>query len=204
MRSEVSDRPNDDQPRSRFAEPRDPKKVFVPEYYQHLHDTSKAYRTNNWLLPHVPTLLAAHPRSVLEIGCGNGRATRELALGVEQVYALDWAKSPALEGLPANVSYLQADVRAAVFPEVDMIVSADVLEHFPPADLELLIAKLACGARHGFHVIACYDDAHSHLALAAPQTWLDLFRRSEPGYRLACVDERRGDPQKLVCIISNL
>jgi cyclopropane fatty-acyl-phospholipid synthase-like methyltransferase len=43
------------------------------DYYQQLHDSNRAFIDNNWLLPELDALRALGGRSILEVGCGNGR-----------------------------------------------------------------------------------------------------------------------------------
>lgn len=187
-----------------FDQPRPAVGVMTSDYYQAQHDRLEAYRTNNWLVPYVPAITATRPRSVLEIGCGNGKATRLLAAHVAQVHALDWARSPEIDHLPANVAFLEGDVCVLDLPSVDCVASADVLEHFPPDALMPLIERLASCSRRGLHVIACYDDGHSHLSIGRPAHWLALFQAISPDYSLLDVIHRRGDDRQVTCTISNL
>lgn len=186
-----------------FSQPRDDAAVLQSAYYTSLHTGTSAYRVNNWLLPYASSIIALQPRSVLEVGCGNGLATRKLAAGVPHVYALDWVRSPELVQLPDNVTFMQADVRTVDLPVVDVIASADVIEHFPPKQLLPLIEKLVSSGRYGLHVIACYDDGHSHLSIARPAHWLALFQAVARDYRLVNIERRRGSDQQLVCTITN-
>lgn len=186
-----------------FAQPRDPGAVLASSYYQAQHDNLKPYQVNNWLVPYIPVVVAAQPRSVLEIGCGNGIATRQLAASIADVRALDWALSPMLVDLPPNVTFVQGDVRTQNLPPVDLVASADVLEHFPREELLPLVERLVGCARNGLHVIACYDDGHSHLSVARPAHWLALFQAVDPDYRFLDVMYRRGDAAHITCTITN-
>jgi SAM-dependent methyltransferase len=173
-------------------------------YYQELHDTNVYYGINNWLLEHLDCIIAARSKSVLEIGCGNGAAARAMSKHVERVFALDWARSPKLGLLPENCDFIQADVRSVELPSVDLVASADVLEHFTPIDVGEVLKKLHSTAAKNFHVISCYDDKHSHLTIAAPRYWLAAFRTLSPDYRLVKLAFRRGRPEEMVCCITNI
>jgi SAM-dependent methyltransferase len=185
------------------GQPHRPNAALDSAFYDRQHEDAE-YRQNNWLLDQLTLLKAIQPRTVVEIGCGNGRFLRAVAPYVASVVGVDWAQSPELLDLPANVTVLRLDVVAAPIPCGDLICSADVLEHFAPRDLDQVISKLARAGPYQHHVIACYDDGHTHLSLVPPVGWLALFRKHCPTAYLADVHYRRNDPTQIVCIISNL
>lgn len=187
-----------------FQRPRSGEETNQASYYQKVHEEIEAYATNNWLIPHLPCIVAVKPSTVIEIGCGNGHATRELAKHAQHVVAVDWARSPQLAKLPSNVEFLQGDIRNASLPRSDIAVSADVLEHFDPDDVLAVIKNIHASATFNYHVIACYDDNHSHLAVARPGHWLALFLKSAPSYRIASIEKRRNQDDQLVCAITNI
>src|SRR6185436_7398849 len=113
---------------------------------------------------------------------------------VTKVIGVDWATSPELQNLPDNVQVLRADVVADPIPFGDFVCSADVLEHFSPSDLDGVVAKLVRAGHYQHHVIACYDDGHSHLSILPPAAWLALFRKHCATAYLADVRYRRNDP----------
>ena len=140
----------------------------------------------------------------MEIGCGNARFLKELAPHVERATGLDWAVSPVIGTLPNNVSVMRADVTQDEIPTADLICSADVLEHFRPEAIAGVVKRLHDSARYNFHIIACYDDNHSHLTIMPPEKWLALFQTLSPDYRLVKSWARRWKkPRDKVCIISN-
>ncbi|MEN9773884.1 MAG: hypothetical protein RL322_954 [Pseudomonadota bacterium] len=178
-------------------------------YYQDLHESNPAFQHNNWLIEELPVLAALGGRSLLEVGCGNGRFLREAARSWSEVVGLDWARSPliaeVLRDCP-NVRFIQADVRAFRWPQrFDVLASADVLEHLPPSALAETLPNLHRMARLNFHKIACYDDGHSHLSIHPPEWWLARFQDLAPdaGYRLHRVTARKGDPTKQVITLTN-
>lgn len=175
------------------------------DYYQQLHDHDAGYQENNWLVSERENFLAsARGGTLAEIGCGNGKFTKLAAAEVNRVLAFDWARSPSLLDLPENVTFVQGDVRQQAIPNVDVLCSADVLEHFTPNDLSPLIAKFSAAAVKQYHVIACYDDSHSHLTVMPPGAWLALFWQHCPDAKLRRIDCRRKRSDQLICVITNI
>lgn len=172
-------------------------------YYQALHERDIGYKTNNWLISEFDKIAAAQPRKLLEIGCGNGRFLAAAAEVIPEVIGLDFAKSPELEKMPPNVSFQQADLLTCELPQVDLVCSADVLEHFPFEQLSHIAGKLSSAGRLQYHVIACYDDGHSHLSIMPPSSWLAVFKDYCHDIRLMDVRPRRQSPNQLVCVLGN-
>lgn len=199
--------------RSEYAAAADPKvahRNVKAEDYQALHDKDANYQANNWLMEHIETLKRGNFASVAEIGCGNGRFLKAFAPFAERILALDWARSPLLDPLPPNVEFRRTDLMAPdPLPEAALYCSADVLEHFRPETLPGLVERLHRAGATNYHVIACYDDTHSHLAVFHPGQWLSLFQAHDPAYRLTAVAPRpgetlRGGPNKVVAVVTNM
>lgn len=172
--------------------------------YQRLHDGDVGYQNNNWLVDHAAIIETARPGTIVEVGCGNGQFLRAIAGRVGNVVGLDWARSPLLGHLPANVTFQATNVLVDAIPRGDLCCSADVLEHFEPHALPGLLKKLHESAPINYHVIACYDDGHSHCAVLHPGQWLGLFRSLDASYEIAAIIPRRGRPDQVVCVITNL
>ncbi|TGN52617.1 class I SAM-dependent methyltransferase [Paracoccus liaowanqingii] len=173
------------------------------DYYKELHYTNESYKSKNWLVDEIEYISEHLSGEVIaEVGCGNGRFTRLIAQKVKNVYAFDWVRAPGMENLPENVHFLEGDILHESIPRVDLLCSADVLEHFSANDLPVVIARLTAAARQQYHVIACYDDGHSHLTVMQPSAWLALFWRFLPEAKILGISCRRNDPKQLVCIIS--
>jgi SAM-dependent methyltransferase len=185
------------------GDPHRPDEALTASFYDQQHEDAD-YRRNNWLLDQAEIIKRIAPRTIVEVGCGNGRFLRAVAPYVRQVIGVDWALSPELVDLPDNVSVLRVNVVTDAVPAGDVICSADVLEHFAPRDIDAVVSKLVGAGRFQHHVIACYDDGHTHLSILPPSAWLATFRKYCPTAYLAAVDYRRRDPTQIVCIVSNL
>ncbi|MBP2462075.1 MULTISPECIES: class I SAM-dependent methyltransferase [unclassified Rhizobium] len=176
---------------------------LLASYYQDLHEGNDAYRENNWLTSELNEILSISGNGrVVEIGCGNGQFTAIIAPHVAVVHAFDWAKSDYMEAPPENVTFHHGDVRIQPIPQADVVCSADVLEHFAPTDLAPVVAKFCSAGAAQHHVIACYDDGHSHLTVMPPSAWLALFKRFCPTAYIQRIECRRNNAEQLVCVIS--
>jgi len=123
------------------GDPHRPDENLTSAFYDRQHEDAD-YRRNNWLLDQVATVKNIAPRTIVEIGCGNGRFLRAVAPYATQVIGVDWAHSPELVDLPDNVSVLRVNVVTGAVPAGDVICSADVLEHFAPRDIDAVVSKL--------------------------------------------------------------
>lgn len=175
-------------------------------YYQTLHETHPAFQNNNWLTQDFEILRGWPGRSILELGCGNGRFLEKAADHWSRVVGVDWARSPVLDEVierKPNVSFVQADTLSWQPTEsFDVVVSADFLEHLPPEALPDALRRFHAFAPRHYHRIACYDDGHSHLSIYPPEWWVEMFERVAPGaYRLMSSEARKGDQSKLVITI---
>ena len=185
------------------VEPRSPNECDV-EFYRKLHREDRLYQVNNWLVNAIFDIVETKPETVLELGAGNGLFMRSISGHVRSVIAVDWAKSPLMTNLPANCRFIEADITGDELPNADLVCSADVLEHIPYEKLEPTIRRWFNLAPLQHHIIACYDDGHSHLTVMPPGFWLHVFKCVDPSFRLMKIEVRRNDPKQVVCTISNL
>ena len=168
-------------------------------YYQNLHDKNKAYRKHNWLVDQKKLFAYAKEKTVLEFGCGNGKFTRKVAKVADRVIALDWARGSAFDSMPGNVTFVQDSVLTAKLPSADIVCSGDVLEHFDKSDLADLLPKIHAAGQINYHVIACYDDNHSHLTIEPKEWWLAQFQAIDATYKLL----NDGTEDRDIAIVSN-
>lgn len=178
-------------------------KALDADYYQSLHENNPLFQANNWLLPYLEFIRGRGFASIREIGCGNGAFLSAISTYVDRAVGLDWAKSPSFPDR-GNISFQQKDITSADLEFFDLNCSADVLEHIDTDKLPALIESLHQSARYNFHVIACYDDGHSHLSILPPDAWLYLFRRLSPSYRIFDFSMRRDNASQIICVVTNL
>lgn len=169
------------------------------EYYESVHANEKGYSCNNWLLPLIPTILGQKPRSLLELGTGNCMFVNAVAAQIDSIFAVDFISAP--RNLHPSVSHIQADATTISLPNVDLVCSADFLEHISPNKLPALMSSLKMASPKQIHIIACYDDKHSHLTVMSPAAWLSLFLSHFEEAKLIGVECRRLDPAQVVCVI---
>jgi 2-polyprenyl-3-methyl-5-hydroxy-6-metoxy-1,4-benzoquinol methylase len=128
----------------------------VQEFW--LQNLSKADAFTRWVVDEMSPWLG---RSILEVGCGIGTYTAEIALGVRQVVAMDLERTFIEQaarrlGKRPNVQLICADATQADLPELldrefDTVILLDVLEHIE--DDFALLARLSARLRPGGHLI---------------------------------------------------
>jgi SAM-dependent methyltransferase len=175
------------------------------DYYRGLHGSDPAYIENNWLLRYKNVLIDLKPQSILEVGCGNAKFLEYALDKVPKLYGIDWAISSKLITQFPEITFLNEDIRIAALPKVDLVCSADVMEHIHPDDIEHVLKKLHSKSDKSFHVIACYNDGHSHLTIMPPDAWLELFNQIGEGYTIRDIRKKQDlDGREIVVITRNI
>lgn len=172
------------------------------EYYDKLHRNDEAYRLNNWLIEDIGLFSKFKYSTLVEVGCGNGRFAAEVAKQTDKVIGLDWAKSPEFPIEVENLEFRQVDIVCADIPQCDVLCSSDFLEHISPENLEPLVKSFSTSSPNQYHVIACYNDNHSHLTIMRPAAWLSLFKLYFPDAKLLNVQCRRNLSSNIICKIA--
>lgn len=166
--------------------------------------TDNADRFDAGVRRYQPALVgAAAPRStdrVLDVGCGTGLLTRELArraqstLGVDlSTRMLGLARERAAGQGVARVRFAQADAQVEPFAPVDLVVSRNGVMFFgdPPAAFANLARALRPGGRLVLLVWQSYDQ----------QEWMPTFRRILGGVPLLGGPFSLGDPDHLTGLL---
>lgn len=177
-------------------------------YYCKAHHSIAGYRENNWMTPFARPLRAVGLNSIVECAVGNGEFAELMAPHVKTYWALDWASSHLVPYSTPNVRYMHWDAYKDEVPSADLACSADFLEHIREEDLDRVLKKILEAALRQFHVIACYDDFHSHLTVQDPDWW---FKRVKAVSEVGKLDAEKWrilpwahrDPDRPVVILSN-
>lgn len=73
-------------------------------------------------------------RSVIDLGCGDLRVAQ----------AIDWGDTmwSGIDIVPAGPGVIAGDIRELPWPQVDLVLVKDVLQHWPTADIQALLPRL--------------------------------------------------------------
>lgn len=177
-------------------------------YYLKAHREIQGYQENNWMMPFAGQLLDRNFQSIVECASGNGEFAETMAPHVQTYWALDWAPSPLVPYSVPHLRYQRWDAYQDKVPSADLACSADFLEHIRENALDRVLVNILGAAHCQFHVIACYDDYHSHLTIEEPAWWLDRLKavsksmgQENQNWRL--IDWPLRDPQRPVAIVTN-
>lgn len=167
--------------------------------YKNLHERNYGYQNNNWMLDQVEYIRKLRLQSILEIGCGNGRFLYDVSHFIPTVIGVDLVRSPLID--ESKYKFYKKNVIEEDLPfQTDLVVSADVMEHFKEEHIPSLIRKFLEVSDKQMHIIACYDDGHSHETIKPPEEWLKLFNCISEKFRIRWIKERKG---RDICCISN-
>ncbi len=167
--------------------------------YKTLHETNPGYQNNNWMLDEIDFIRSLNLVSILEVGCGNGKFLEEICNFYSKTIGIDLVRSPLIN--PIKYQFYQKDVYQDDLPfQTDLLVSADVMEHFREEEIPKLIEKFSKVSDRQFHIIACYDDGYSHETIKSPDEWLKLFACVSDKFQLRWIKKRK---ERNICLISN-
>lgn len=178
------------------------------KYYRAAHTDLEGYRDNNWMMPFAKPLLSLKVDTVVECACGNGEFSEIFSRRVSNYWAMDWAASPLLPHSTPGFHHVRWDAYSDTLPQADLLLSADFLEHLREESLDNVLGRMLMAAPRQFHVIACYDDFHSHLTIESPDWWLHRLRtvaasqgRNANNWKL--LDWAHRNPERPVAIVCN-
>jgi SAM-dependent methyltransferase len=118
---------------------------------------------------HISAAVPLDGRSVLEVGCGSGRVTRDLAARVGRLHAVDpdeGAVTRARAGVPGgNVTFAVCTAEALLLPEgaYDAAVFTLSLHHVPEGSMGLALATAARGLRSDGTLLVIEPGEHGSL-----------------------------------------
>lgn len=146
--------------------------------YETLHARGRYGATGSWSMPYIfPYIRQARPQSLLDYGCGQSdlRFLLQRKLGILAVTGFD----PAI----SQLSRPSEDI-------FDLVVSVDVLEHIPDAEIDSIVKEMAALARDVLIVIdtrpakaRLSDGRNAHVSQHGEAWWDERLRRTVPVLR---------------------
>jgi SAM-dependent methyltransferase len=170
---------------------------YTSDYYDELRDGCQ--RSAAAVVPLVLDMLEPKPRTVVDVGCGEGWWGEEFALaGAERVVGVEGdmtVRAPHVEGVVADL----ASARLASLGRFDLAVSLEVAEHLPPESAELFVQNLCELAPVALFSAAIPGQGGlGHVNERWPDYWAALFAehgRSVTGwFRWLVWDDERVEP----------
>lgn len=143
----------------------------LKKIYQNIHQTT-SFGKRAKIPDHLKDFIKKYqPSSILDFGCGKGNLVNTL----RETY-------PLLSILGYDPANSEFDIE---IPDVDMIISTDVLEHVEPEIINDVISMLASKSRYQYHLISCApaklilpDGRNAHLIQESPKWWKDKFTQA--------------------------
>lgn len=138
-------------------------------------------------------LKVARPKSdshIIDFGAGTGRGALNLALfGALIVHMIDFVAECLDEDVraatisqPTRIDFTQHHLRKPIPIQAEYGFCTDVMEHIPPAEVEITLFNILKSAQHVFFQISCEDDVCGklighplHLSVHPFQWWKEKF-----------------------------
>ena len=150
--------------------------------YAHTHERHESYQKRNWGLRYMehwlPTGVLRPGNSVLEIGCGNGKLCRRLAVQGHVVTGIDVVAGNYERG---GYRFHEHDITKRPWPidskVFDVAMAFDLFEHLDYGDLmPTLIAFMSVGKRHVVSIPHCKSVGKLHRIIEPLKWWLDKLQ----------------------------
>ena len=167
--------------------------------YQTIHAAMPGYRNNNqgvkklkdWIF-----FLGKPPKSILEVGCGNGMLCEVLAAMGGDVTGLDITPGPYDHEHKAY-HFIQHDIQLGCLPfednTFDYCLCFDVIEHLHPKWSRQVIWDMMRVARKGVgSTIACFGKERLHLTIKTPKEWKEIIEYILPDTKFKVYKEPKG------------
>lgn len=149
--------------------------------HQDYRDNSPSERLVPYFLEHV---LFAPGDTLIDLGCGTGRATLTLKKHFPSVYGLDLCESALDPSVQGNIRFVQGclwDLPEWLFyARWNWFYCCDVLEHIPTEKVDDVLDNCAVIAKGGFFQIALFPSEWFgevlHLTVMPQDWWVEKIR----------------------------
>jgi SAM-dependent methyltransferase len=135
------------------------------------------------LVPVFLELLDEPPSSLIDFGCGPGRASVALQTAGFEVLALDFTDN-SRDADTRHVPFLEWDITKPIPASARWGYCTDVLEHLPPGDVDAAITNIMTSVETAFVQVACVHDNYGaiigqilHLTVEPHAAWRARFER---------------------------
>lgn len=137
-------------------------------------------------LKHIAHLIESlSPRSMLDVGCGDGRLIHELQAKVERVVGIDFSERSLhfARGFTPHAEFQHVDM-SALTEEFDLVTAIEVLEHIPDQGINDFLRHLSRRVKQG-----------GHLLLSVPTTIFPLTPKHYRHYTLELLEDQLANAQ---------
>jgi hypothetical protein len=149
--------------------------------YQNIHNTT-SFGKRAKMPPHLKKFLReVEPTTMADFGCGKGNLIQTLKQDYPEIHVYGYD--------PANPKFDKP------IPQVDLLISTDVLEHVEPDLIDDTLKDLQPKSKFIYHLISCApaklilpDGRNAHLIQESPDWWRSKFENL--GYKILKEDYR--------------
>jgi uncharacterized Rossmann fold enzyme len=164
-----------------------------PEKYEAIWDKPEYRNVSPGEACVEPFLMLAGPGTVIDFGCGTGRAGQRLSEAGHKVTLYDFAPNCLDEGVRArltgNLSLVQGSLFDPIKIRADYGFCTDVMEHIPPESVDAVLQNIMGAVEKAFFQISLVPDnmgsligQQLHLSVHPMSWWRETFQRL--GYRI--------------------
>lgn len=182
--------------------------------YRTMHNTIKSYRENNWailLLKHWFHLLPPTPASILDVGCGNGKASRLLTDMWYDVTGVDIVGGPYDRD---GYNFVQHDLLLGSMPfkekEFDLAIAFDFLEHIETDNVRDVVHDLFRVSKKVIISVPLIHETKGkplldrlHRTVKPAEWWIEILNNEscelENRYMTVFADSRTGTNKLIFC-----
>lgn len=149
----------------------------------------RAFSPGEAAVPKFLSLVDVRDRSLIDFGCGTGRAGVRLADAGASVVLVDFTNNSRDESA-RSLPFERHDLTKPLKQSAEYGFCTDVMEHIPTGDVALVVQNVMAAAATVFFQISTVPDSMGaligqplHLTVRPHQWWQDLFERS--GHHIA-------------------